>query len=180
MPNYTNASSNCATCNHLHGLNSIKRTILAIAKLATLLPMEYVIILLDAWFPSSRTMGLSAWSAAIITTFKYHRTIPAVVALDFTWAQPSVSANKFVGMECCLIWDVMMGMMKMAMAAHLYVRLSPSLGVSMEVRYRNPTVSIPLLILSSYSSIRSIRLREAMQVFSYLSSLLPQSYSIRP
>ena len=74
----------------------------------------------------------------------------------------------------------MMAIMKMEMAAHLAVKLKHSSGVSMEVRHPNQTVSMLLITPLRYSSIRSIGLKAVMQELSYLSSLLPQSYSRKP
>ena len=67
------------------------------------------------------------------------------------------------------IWIVMMAIMKMETAVHLTVKLSLSIDASMEVRYQNPTVSMPLIFLLSYCSIRFIGFREVMQVSLYLS-----------
>ena len=160
--------------------NTIQITILANANLEMSSAMASAITLRDALFPSSPIIEVSALFAGITTIFNSHPSIPAFVHKDITLAHPSGFASKFVEMDCYLILPVMMAIMKMEMAAHLAVKLKHSSGVSMEVRHPNQTVSMLLITPLRYSSIRSIGLKAVMQELSYLSSLLPQSYSRKP
>lgn len=78
-------------------------------------------------------------------------------------------ANKSAGMDCCLILNAMMAIMKMETVAHRSAKFKLILGVSTVVLQQNQTVSMPPIILLSYFSIKFTGCRVVMQVFLYLS-----------